>query len=129
MNLVRKIKISKITEVVFTDAEKEIMNYINSKLSKLTPFECDILPTSIFYMSPEGKWVLEIDNITDRLWVRYVDFWGILEAKFLIYHNDIPSLLHYMIECYFKQKFPTRVTNGIADYFEVEKLFKQQYIV
>lgn len=127
MNLVRKLKISKLVNVSFTDIEKEIINFINSKLSDLIPFQYDAYPESIFYMSSDDLYILEQDNNNDRLWVRLDGFWKVLENKYSMVLDDIQVLLKYMIEQAFKHKINTPLHAFDGHSRTVEQAFKQKY--
>ncbi len=107
MNLLRKLKINKITSVEFTEKEKEIIGFIKSILDDLIPFKYNNYANSMFYMNSEGKWILEQDDKSNRLWIRYDDFWGVLDKTFSIEYDDIKNLLKYMVEQAFKQKVST----------------------
>ncbi len=123
MNLIRKIKINKITEVNFTEKEKEIIDFVNSMLSDLIPFKHDDYPESIFYFKGD-KWVLEQDNVYHVLRVRYNIFWSVLEKKYLLLFNEIQYILKYMIEESFKQKVTTPVVGSNAIVNIIEEEFK-----
>ncbi len=126
MNLVRKIKISKITSVEFTEKEKEIIDFINSKLSDLIPFKHDNYPLSIFYMSSNGKWILEQDNNIDRLYIRFDNFWQVLQTKYSMGYNDIQILLQYMVEQAFKEKVTSLRIRGRSKDNQIEQSFKEK---
>ncbi len=126
MNLVRKIKISKITEVNFTEIETEIINFVNSKLDDLIPFKYEKYPKSIFYMSPEGKWLLEQDDKNDRLYVRYNNFWEVLNDKYKMINSEIQYTLKYMVEQYFEKKVSSLWYSINTTSLLAEESFKQK---
>ncbi len=128
MNLVRKIKISKLISVEFTEIETEIIEFINSKLSDLIPYKYTNLPKSMFYMSPAGKWLLEQDDSDNILRVRYEDFWNVLQSKYWMEQEDIENLLKYMVEQSFKSKVskPSFLKDFSNEFSEVEDAFKKQ---
>ncbi len=126
MNLIRKYKISKILNQPLESIEKEIIDFIHSWLSNLIPFKMDEYPDSIFYMKEDGRYVLEQNNKKDRLWVRYNDFWSVLESKYLMKYKDIQDILKFMIEEAFKQKVATPSIYRLFIPFEVEEAFKQK---
>ncbi len=126
MNLIRKFKISKLTSVEFNEKEKEIIEFINFILSDLIPFKYELYQESMFYMNSEGKWLLEQDNKNDMLWVRYDDFWGVLDKKYLIEYDDIQYLLKYMIEQAFKEKVSTPLIINNKTLPTIEQAFKEK---
>lgn len=126
MNLVRKIKISKLTDVSFTDEEKEIVDFIKSKLDDLIPFKWDKYPLSIFYMNSKGDYILEQDDKRDSLFVRWNGFWRVLHDKYSIDNTNIKVLIKYMVEQAFKEKVSTASTGKQVWYLQVEQAFNQK---
>lgn len=98
MNLIRKIKINKITPVL-TKREFNIIEYVNDKLKDLIPFEKN---QSLFYMKLNGEWIFEIDNNYKTVWINDDKFWRILNNKFRMKSFDIKIFLKFMIENQFK---------------------------
>ncbi len=129
MNLIRKIKINKITSVEFTEKELKIIEFINSMLSDLIPFQYENLPESMFYMNPAGKWILEQNDKSDILYVRLENFWRILETDYSMGYDDIQTLLKYMIEQAFKEKVSTPrawLRKGTGRTGRIEEAFKKK---
>lgn len=124
MNLIRKIKISKLVDNL-TDTEKEIIDFIKGKLDDLIPFKWDEYPLSMFYMNSNGEWVLEQDNKNDVLWIKHYNFWQVLDVKYLMTHNDVQILLHYMIEQAFKEKLSIPISPPYDGNPTVEEAFKK----
>lgn len=123
-SLIRKIKIHQITHVL-TKKELEIIKFTESKIKDLIIFNDDKYPTSTFYMSSKGKWILEEDFINNKLYIRYEDFWSVLNRKFKMKNDDIQMFLKYMIEKKFKEisKFSYKYTYTFL-LFAVERDFK-----
>ncbi len=64
MNLIRKYKISKITNIPLTGGEGEIIEFIHSWLKDLTPFKWNKRPDTIYFLNNKGEHVLaKIDDI------------------------------------------------------------------
>jgi len=97
MILLRKLKISKITNVNFTIIEKSIIEYITSQLSDLYLEANENNPYSTYYKNNEGKTILQFDNSTNFLYVSYPNLWKILENSYLLKKEEIEILLSYMI--------------------------------
>ncbi len=133
MNLVRKYKISKILHQPLTGMEGEIIEFIKGWLYNLIPFKTDEYPDSIYYMSSkglyvfsEGLYVLEQNTKSAYIYVRWKDFWEVLETKYYIEYKDIQDIIKFMVEEAFKQKVKTpSLSSGIAS-FVVEEAFKQK---
>ena len=124
-NLIRKYKIHQLTPVLLKQ-ELEIINFIKDKINNLTEFKDIEYPDSIFYMNSEGEYILEQDDKNERLWVRYKEFWEVLETKYLLEYADIQSLIYYIVEEAFKRKVYTP-GNSIGTYFTgVEQTFKRK---
>lgn len=126
MNLVRKIKISKLTKTSLLGIDKEIVDFINSILYDLIPFQMEDNLTSIYYMNNKGDWILEQDNKNNALWVRYGMVWKILKYDYMINDINIQTLLKYMVEQAFKQKVSTPYDYKQAGHSSVEQAYKQK---
>ncbi len=133
MNLIRSIKINKLG-IAIPEKELEIINFVNSMLSDLTPFKYDNLPKSMFYFKGD-KWLVEQDDLNDMLWVRFEGFWEILQEKYSIEHWEIKFFLKYMIEKSFKQKVDSIITKRNVDTllskkghepFDIDNAFKKK---
>ena len=107
MNLIRKLKISEIISIKFTETEQEIIDLFNDKLSDLSIFVDDSKPDEINYMKSDGTFIMQHDNTNDTLWVNYEGFWSVLQCKFCIEYTDIQILVHSMVERAFKLKVST----------------------
>ena len=99
MNLIRKLKLSEILPINFTEHEQEIIDLFNEKLSDLVVFIDESKPYLINYMKPDDtSFIMQQDNRLDRLLIRYQGFWEVLESKFSMEYHDIRNLMIYMIE-------------------------------
>jgi len=108
-NLYRRYKISQITNNGITSEEKEIIDFILDKIKDLTLFidEYDYHN----YMNSKGECLFQQDDRFDRLWVRYEDFWSVLEKKYSLDYGDIQSIIKSMIETIYKMRvgYPSHV--------------------
>ncbi len=124
MNLIRKYKISKLLNKPIEGVVGEIINLIQYWLKDLTPFKWDKKPDSIFYMNSEGlyvvEYVLELDIIDKILWVRYKDFWEILEHKYLLNFDDASTIITYMVEEKLKHKISSAHYRKLIEHYQVE---------
>ncbi len=121
MELVRKLKINKLTPVSFTEEEKEILEFTKSRISYLTIFE---YRKSIYYMNNDGEWILELDSEYPMLWVRWEDFWKVLEKKYKICDKDISIFLKWIIRDNLKSEIPEVYYNSSLSYTSIEQVFK-----
>ena len=69
MNLIRKLKLSEILPINFTEHEQEIIDLFNEKLSDLVVFIDESEPSKINYMKLDGTCILQQDNKNDILFV------------------------------------------------------------
>ena len=124
MNLIRKLKISDIVPVDFTESEQFIIDLFNDKLSDLIIFIDESRPNEINYMKPDGSRIMQLDNKSKKLWIRFDGLWEVLKIKFSMEHSDIQILVKYMVERSFKIKVspPFQSTAPITDM--VERSFK-----
>ena len=97
MVLLRKLKISKITNVNFTITEKSIIDYITLKLSNLYLEVREGNPYSTYYKNTDHEYVLEHNYNTNYLYVSYPNLWRILESNYYLKIDDIQLLLSYMM--------------------------------
>ena len=97
MNLIRKIKISEIVSVEFTETEQEIIDIFNDNLSDLVVSIDDSKPDEINYTKLDGTVIMQKNNNSDILWVRYDGFWEVLKSKFYIQHTNIQTLIQFMV--------------------------------
>ncbi len=152
MNLVRKYKISKLTNKPLKGIEHEIIEFVHSWLKDLIPFKWKKYPLDIYYMNSAGLCVLELCDLeyykkNNEVRVRWVDFWEVLSDKYNLDYEDIQILLKFMVEESFKQevrtleylnsilkndveiafkKYLTTIhTSAILPLAEVEKAFKE----
>ena len=107
MNLIRKLKISEIVPVKFSELEQGIIDLFNDKLSDLVVFVDESRPDEINYMKPDGTFIMQQDNKHDKLWIRYDGFWNVLESKFDMEYTEIQNLIQAMVERTFKLKVST----------------------
>ncbi len=126
MNLVRKYKISKILNQPLTSVEQQIILFIQSWLKDLIPFKMDEYSSSIFYMNSEGLYVLEQNTKSAYIYVRWKDFWNVLEDKYLMKYKDIQDIIKFMVEEAFKQKVATPLFSSNTSSNRVEEAFKQK---
>ncbi len=126
MNLIRKYKISKLLNKPLIGIEGEIIEFIQSWLKDLIPFKWEKRETSIIYMNSERLFVLEQDNETNILWIRYENFWGVLENKYLMGYEEIQILLKFIVEETFKQYLGLPYKTTATSHIQVEEAFKQK---
>ncbi len=104
MNLLRKYKISKITNTPLSDNDKTVLDFIQDILKDLTPFVHKEYPESIFLMNSKNKWILLHSPRFKYLGIRHDGFWQVLDEKYKLSNNDIESILKYLLEDVFKEK-------------------------
>ncbi len=104
MSLVRKYKISKITNISLEGRDKETIDFIESWLNDLIPFKYNYFPEHIFYMNKKGLCVFEYDPENNHIWFRYEKFWKVLHLKYEMLNIHIKDILQYMIDIIFNSK-------------------------
>jgi hypothetical protein len=119
MNLTRKYKIHRLTPCL-NEQELEIINFIESKIKGLEAVKNDKNPKSTFYINSKGQIILERDDKNDILWVRYKDFWKVLEEKYLLKYADVQDIIQLLVSIHLKFRSSTpqidltdRMTKGI----------------
>ena len=105
-NLIRKYKISKILDIPLEGIDKEIIDFIKSKIDGLIIFQENY---EINFMNSGGECILQQDEKNDRLWVLYEGFWSILETKYLLKQYEIQIIIKGMVELAFKMRVSTPI--------------------
>jgi hypothetical protein len=105
-NLIRRYKIHQLTPV-FSEKELEIIDFVKDKISNLTELKNPNYPNFLFYSDNNGKHILQNDDENKKLWVRYGDFWEVLENKYNLNYTDIQLLIQDVVELTFKRKVYT----------------------
>lgn len=136
MNLVRKLKINKITPIKFSQAEQDVITFIESKITNLIPFKEDnaqfkkIIKDydySIYYLSSEGECILDCVYVDNKIIMLVKDdnFWKSLFLTHCLTNTEIEFILKYFLEQEFKIKFDA-ITRWISkpNQQEAENLYK-----
>jgi hypothetical protein len=124
MNIIRKYKIHQLVPCL-NDKELEIINFVKDKINNLTEYKDDKYPNSLFFMNSGGKYIFELDDENERLFVRYKDFWEVLETNYNLKHDDIQSIIQGMAEIEFRRKVYTSGYVFLSYTKTVEIAFKQ----
>ena len=103
-NLYRRYKISQLLEEPLSNKEKEIVDFILDKIKDLTLFIDDGYQN---YMNSKGEFIFEQDEKNDTLWVRYQDFWSVLEKRYSLNIDDIQVIIKGMVETTYKMRVGT----------------------
>ena len=114
-NLYRRYKISQLLDEPLSNKEKEIVEFILTKIKDLTLF-IDDMHNSHNYMNSKGEIIFEQDEENERLWVRYQDFWSVLEDKYSLTYDDIRVIIKSMVETTYKIKVVTADFIGFSSY-------------
>ena len=101
-NFYRRYKISQITNDSITLEEKEIVEFILDKIKDLTLFIDEY--GCHYYMNNKGEFIFQQDDKNDTLWVRYQDFWSVLEKKYSLNRDDIQIIIKGMVETAYKMR-------------------------
>ncbi len=121
MGLLRRYKISILTNQPLTGIDKEIIDYINKNISNLTIFILDEykFDESIFYMNSYGKYILEYDKNWDCLWL-IKEFYDVLNLKYNLSETEIVDIIKLLIKPIVSKKFNTinSATGEIISYIE-----------
>lgn len=114
MNLVRKIKISNITNIPLTGIEKVIDDYFNSLLCNLTPYLLFTNPNEegseiTTYFTSENKYVFEIERYApnyarNTIYLNSI-YSSILEKQYNIPSDDVIDYLKFKIKSIYKLDF------------------------
>ena len=126
MNIIRKLKLSEIIDIEWSIKEKEIVDLFDYWLKDLIVFVDPDKPQETNYIKADGTWVLQQDEKNEKLLVKYIDFWEVLESKYKMEFDDIQSLVKTMVERAFKQQVYTPWYYWSNSEKMVERAFKQQ---
>jgi hypothetical protein len=109
-NLYRRYKISLITNDGITSEENEIIEFILDKINYLTLI---IDEYGYNYINSKEEFILRHDEKSETLWVRYQDFWSVLETKYLLQYVDIRDIIKSMVETTYKIKVGTPIASRL----------------
>jgi hypothetical protein len=109
MNLARKYKLHKLIPCL-NGNELEIIEFIESEIKVLEAVKKDKYPKSTFYINSDGQTILEQDDNNDILWVKYKDFWKVLESKYLLKYADAQDIIQLMVSIHLKFRSSTPET-------------------
>jgi len=101
MNLVRKYKIHRLSPCL-NDVELEIISFIENQLKVLKPIKKHNYPKTTYYVNSDDEIILQQGIISDKLWVRHKDFWGVLQEKYLLEYVEIQDIIRYMVLIHLK---------------------------
>ena len=104
-NLIRRYKISRAINEPLEGMDKEIIDFIKSKIDGLTIFQKN--DYIINFMNSEGKCIMQQDSKNDKLWLAYDGFWSVLETKYLLKYNVIQIIIKGMVELTYKMRVST----------------------
>ena len=98
MNIVRKIKISHLIDMEYTEDELKILDIINDILENMVEYTPTFADKSIFYMNKTtGNYIFEINNIKDKLFIN-----GIIYREINTLTNNI-KIIQDIIEFIIKK--------------------------
>ena len=101
--IARKYKISKITNSPINGIDGEIISFIKDWLSNLVIFHWDKKPNYIHFMNIKGQLVLvELDGL---IFIRWFDFWKVLEVKYNLTNSDMQIIFKLIIKDMVKYNF------------------------
>lgn len=108
MNLVRKIKISKITNIELSDEEKRIINYIEYRLINLSQRHENNI---IYFVDFNGIHLFDYNILDESFHVRHSNIWLTISNRFSIKYEYIKPLMAYLIEMKFKNELSQKNKN------------------
>jgi hypothetical protein len=106
MNLTRKYKIHRLTPCL-KGKDLEIIEFIESEIKGLKPIKNDDYPKSTFYINSKSQTILNQDDDNDVLWVKYYNFWEVLEEKYLLKYADVQDIIQLMVSIHLKFRAST----------------------
>ena len=90
MNLVRKMKINKITPVDFTEQEKDIIDFFTDKLKGLVYINVEGYDGFNFYLNYKKEFVLYYSrDINEIIFAKYI-YTKLITAHVDLYKTNIP---------------------------------------
>jgi len=120
-NLYRRYKISQITIDGITSKEKEIIDFILSKIKDLTLFIDDNGCHN--YMNSKGEWIFEYSEENYALYVRYYDFLSVLMDKYPLKYDDIQDIIKGMVETTYKIKVGKVISSRLMSNYVIEFVY------
>ncbi len=99
MNLLRKIKISKLVNVKFSDTEKEILDICDKKLKYLHCYVWGNIST--IYTNSCSDFIFEANHNHKKIYINREHFWDLIIKK--LNYIDTQQLLSYLIKNKYEQ--------------------------
>jgi hypothetical protein len=93
MNILRKLKISKLTTVKFSETEKEILELCERKLRYLSGY---VYNDTTVYTNPCNEFIFEAQHRNKKLYVNKECFWDVIEKK--LSYDETQKLLSHLIK-------------------------------
>ncbi len=133
MDLIRKYKISKITNTPANGIEGEIFAFIKLWLSDLTPYKWNCEPNDmmitpnpevIYFMNSDNQKVLS--NMSDVVYVRWDGLWMVLERRYQLSFFDINILFKMMLKDIVHYPFKEVKYFKWTQNIEAEKAYKNK---
>jgi PAS domain-containing protein len=121
-NLYRRYKISQLLDEPLLDKDKEIIDFILDKIKDLTLYIDE--DGCHNYMNSKCEFIFQHDDKNGMLWVRYQDFWSVLEYKYLLNDVDIQVIIKDMVETAYKMSVVTPMARTTAYWKQVETAYK-----
>ena len=96
MNLIRKLKISEVVDIKFTESESNIIKKFDF-YNSLIIFVDDWNPKHINYMNNNGKCIIQYDIYNDTIF--YIDnkYGDINDIKYVLDYDKYVKLIKYML--------------------------------
>ncbi len=134
MNLARKLKINKITEVFFSDLEKDILVFIDTNLRELETYETFLYNEYTFFLKKEGVCVIalkkhkyRIEGETDCLLVRADILYRVLVTYYFMNEKDAEAIIKWKVSLLLNENINIINHKWISTHIStVENIFKRE---
>ncbi len=102
----------------------EIFEFVNSTISNLQTFEMSEYADWLFFMNSENLNILQFETKKRILYVRYSNFWEVLETKYNLEYSDIQPFIQSLVEEAYKIKVETTAWVTLTALTVVEEAYK-----
>lgn len=120
MNLVRKIKISKLIDIEFTEDEMDMMIYIDSIFYDLTIFKKDGID---YYFLGKEDWIF-FHYINTNVVFLNGDIFSYVRDKYSMNYSETKNILTYFLSNKFNLKIDNMLGGSSQDVYRVMKEYK-----
>lgn len=123
MNIVRKIRLSKLDCYQIKESEKELFDFVETSLLRLKCVRLTEYPEYDMYFNSEGKNIFQHDLKNNYLYINYNLIWLKFETDFGYNYDKIKEIVKNVAE----QGYKLKNTIPFEEYPDIFEVVEQSY--